>query len=315
MFKDKFQSSFQYDLIRSGLDNFLVCGEVYRRDEIDATHYPVFHQLDAVRTLHKEKLFVNNPQLEIFETSFKTHLHANPALAGSSKCIDQNKQPCHTLEAVKLTEYELKTTLVDLTKSLFGDNIEYRWVDTYFPFTQPSWELEILHNDKWFEVLGCGIMRHEILEKAGMSNSIGYAFGLGLERLAMILFDIPDIRLFWSTDTGFLNQFTEKGHLNQKYKPISMYPQCSNDLSFWLPVEMDKYSMNDFYDIIRDVGGDIVEQVSLIDKFTHPKTKKTSLCFRIVYRHMEKTLTQAEVNLVHQAVANAIVAQYKVVIR
>lgn len=306
----------QADLIRSGLDNFLVCGEVYRRDEIDATHYPVFHQLDGVRTLHRDKLFSkkNNEHLEIFETSFKERLNGQP----DPHCIDQMKQPCHTLESVKLMEHELKTTLLELAKSLFGAQIEYRWVDTTFPFTQPSWELEIMYSGKWLEVLGCGIMRDEILKKAGVSNSIGYAFGLGLERLAMILFDIPDIRLFWSRDTGFLNQFSESSAKIQKYKPVSLYPQCANDLSFWLSQEManaGQYSMNDFYDVIRDVGGDTIEQVTLKDEFKHPKTGKTSLCFRIVYRHMEKTLTQAEVNELHSQVAQALVKQYGVVIR
>lgn len=57
------------------------------------------------------------------------------------------------------------------------------------------------------EILGCGIMRQEILQKAGAADRIGWAFGAGLERLAMCLYDIPDIRLFWSEDSGFLNQF------------------------------------------------------------------------------------------------------------
>lgn len=303
----------QYDLIRSGLDNFLVVGEVYRRDEIDATHYPVFHQLDGVRTLHRDKLFTSaNEHLEIFETSFKERAGGAP----EPKCIDQMKQPCHTLEAVKLMEHELKTTLADLAMALFGAQIEYRWVDTTFPFTTPSWELEILHQGKWLEVLGCGIMRDEILKKAGVSNSIGFAFGLGLERLAMILFDIPDIRLFWSRDSGFLNQFKERtsGKV-RKYKPVSVYPQCTNDLSFWLPDHTDGYAANDFYDVIRDIGGDTIEQVTLKDEFRHPKTQKISLCFRIVYRHMERTLKQAEVNELHKRIAEALVKQYSVEIR
>lgn len=69
-------------------------------------------------------------------------------------------------------------------------------------------------------------MRNEILNKAGVYNSIGFAFGLGLERLAMILYDIPDIRLFWSGDTGFLSQFNEKDiNKNIKYKAVSKFPQ------------------------------------------------------------------------------------------
>lgn len=252
----------QVDLIKSGLDNFLVVGEVYRRDEIDSTHYPVFHQLDAVRLLSKDKLFKRSAysEFEIFESKW------DDLAAGSfSKCIDQTKQPCHTLEAVKLIEAELKRILLGLAKDLFGDNLKYRWVDTYFPFTQPSWELEIYYKNIWMEVLGCGIMRNEIIQSSGVNNSIGYAFGLGLERLAMILFDIPDIRLFWSNDSGFLSQFSEKNLRSlPKYKPISVYPQCTNDLSFFLPhgVEIDTgFSPNDFYDLVRTVAGDVVEQV------------------------------------------------------
>uniref|UniRef100_T1H2V2 FDX-ACB domain-containing protein n=1 Tax=Megaselia scalaris TaxID=36166 RepID=T1H2V2_MEGSC len=124
------------------------------------------------------------------------------------------------------------------------------------------------------EVLGCGIMRNEILIHSGVSNSIGYAFGLGLERLAMILFDIPDIRLFWSNDSGFLNQFNEDEHRINKFKAISTFPQCTNDLSFWLPdsMEIENFSPNDFYDVARGIGGDMIEQITLVDKFKHPKT-------------------------------------------
>ncbi|XP_060651978.1 LOW QUALITY PROTEIN: probable phenylalanine--tRNA ligase, mitochondrial [Drosophila nasuta] len=309
----------QVELISGGLDNFLVVGEVYRRDEIDSTHYPVFHQADAVRLVTKDKLFERNPGLELFEETWTGSI-ANPKrILPSSKFMDQTKQPCHTLEAVKLMEHEMKHVLVGLTKDLFGPRIKYRWVDTYFPFTQPSWELEIYFKDNWLEVLGCGIMRHEILQHAGVHQSIGYAFGLGLERLAMILFDIPDIRLFWSNDSGFLSQFSEQDLQKlTKYKPISHYPQCTNDLSFWLPpdVEVNEgFSPNDFYDLVRSVAGDVVEQISLVDKFKHPKTGKSSVCFRIVYRHMERTMTQAEVNEIHKNIADASVEQFNVQIR
>ncbi|XP_037716831.1 probable phenylalanine--tRNA ligase, mitochondrial [Drosophila subpulchrella] len=309
----------QVELISGGLDNFLVVGEVYRRDEIDSTHYPVFHQADAVRLVTKDKLFERNPGLELFEETWSGSVVDPKLILPSSKFMDQTKQPCHTLEAVKLMEHEMKHVLVGLTKDLFGPRIKYRWVDTYFPFTQPSWELEIYFKDNWLEVLGCGIMRHEILQRSGVHQSIGYAFGVGLERLAMVLFDIPDIRLFWSNDSGFLSQFSEKDlHSLPKYKPISHYPQCTNDLSFWLPedIEVDAgFSPNDFYDLVRSVAGDMVEQISLVDKFKHPKTGKSSVCFRIVYRHMERTLTQAEVNEVHKQIASASVDSFNVQIR
>lgn len=160
-------------------------------------------------------------------------------------------------------EHEIKTVLVGLAKHLFGKEIQYRWVDSHFPFTQPSWELEVYWKGEWLELLGSGIMRNEILEKSGIGNTIGWAFGVGLERLAMVLYEIPDIRLFWSNDTGFLNQFKEEGK-QMKYKAVSVYPQCANDLSFWLSdnVKIGDFAENDFYDLVRDVGGDFIEQVN-----------------------------------------------------
>nr|AAB65750.2 phenylalanyl tRNA synthetase [Drosophila melanogaster] len=308
----------QVELISGGLDNFLVVGEVYRRDEIDSTHYPVFHQADAVRLVTKDKLFERNPGLELFEETWSGTL-ADPKLILPHPSSWTKPNSPATRRAVKLMEHEMKHVLVGLTKDLFGPRIKYRWVDTYFPFTQPSWELEIYFKDNWLEVLGCGIMRHEILQRSGVHQSIGYAFGVGLERLAMVLFDIPDIRLFWSNDSGFLSQFSEKDlHNLPKYKPISHYPQCTNDLSFWLPqdIEVDAgFSPNDFYDLVRSVAGDMVEQISLVDKFKHPKTGKSSVCFRIVYRHMERTLTQAEVNEIHKQIASASVDSFNVQIR
>lgn len=126
----------QLDLLKSGLDNFLVIGDVYRRDEIDSTHFPIFHQVDAVRTIRRDKLFANHEDLEIFEPNYVPN--SEPILTNNTdgKVVEAGKQPCHTLEAVKLAEHELKTVLVGLVKHLFGDKIKYRWVDAYFPFTQ-----------------------------------------------------------------------------------------------------------------------------------------------------------------------------------
>lgn len=217
------------------------------------------------------QLFPDQPDLDIFERGYRPSTYkvkdyhpSDEDVSSTGTCIEMSKQPCHTLEAVKVMEYQLKHALVGMVKCLFGENIDFRWVDAYFPFTQPSWELEVFYNDKWMEVLGCGIVRNEILIHAGATNSIAYAFGMGVERLAMALYDIPDIRLFWSRDTGFLSQFEDKepGRII-KYRPVSIYPQCSNDVSFWLPDNLTKedFSCNDFYDLVRDIGGDMIEQV------------------------------------------------------
>uniref|UniRef100_A0A8C0QK99 phenylalanine--tRNA ligase n=1 Tax=Chelonoidis abingdonii TaxID=106734 RepID=A0A8C0QK99_CHEAB len=186
------------------------------------------------------------------------------------------------MEAVRLVEFNLKQVLTKLVTHLFGDGLEIRWVDCYFPFTHPSFEMEISFQGEWMEVLGCGVMEQQLVNSAGAEEKIGWAFGLGLERLAMILYDIPDIRLFWSEDERFLKQFSVP-HIDQKvhFQPLSKYPPLINDISFWLPSE--KYSENDFYDLVRTIGGDLVEKVALIDEFTHPNY---SCCWLIVWRYL-----------------------------
>ncbi|KAM9488787.1 phenylalanine--tRNA ligase, mitochondrial isoform 1-T1 [Clarias gariepinus] len=285
-------SAHQRELVLSGLDRFLVAGDVYRRDEIDASHYPVFHQMEGVRLFTNHELFAqveNGEDLSLFERSSRR---------------TPQKQETHTLEAVKLVEFNLKHTLTQLIRHLFGEELEIRWVECYFPFTHPSFEMEVRFQGDWLEVLGCGVMEQELLHSAGAENKIGWAFGLGLERLAMVLFGIPDIRLFWSKDERFLNQF-RLTNINDPvtFQALSKYPPLFNDISFW--VTTGGYVENDFYDLVRSIGGDLVEKVTLQDQFTHPKTKKVSHCYRIVYRHMERTLSQEEVRLIHQAIEQA----------
>ncbi|KZC09066.1 putative phenylalanine--tRNA ligase, mitochondrial [Dufourea novaeangliae] len=293
----------QADLISMGLNNFLIIGDVYRKDEIDRVHYPVFHQADGVRLCTVQEVFSNTKDpdgLRLFE-----HRGVESS----------EKQGCHTLESVKIMEHELKNTLIGLAQTLFGKDIRCKWVEQYFPFTHPSWELEVYYKDQWLELLGCGIIRQEILQSAGAGERIGWAFGLGLERLAMCLYNIPDIRLFWSKDSGFLNQFKfEDPNTMVQYKPISIYPQCKNDVSFWLP-EDGSYSPNDFYDIIQDVANHRVEQVILKDVYTHPVTKRVSHCYTIVYRHMERTLIKREVNKVHDRIKQHVTECLHVTVR
>lgn len=176
---------------------------------------------------------------------------------------------------------------------MFG-KIEVRWVDAFFPFTNPSLEMEIFYNNQWLEVLGCGVIQQQILRNCQLSTNRGWAFGLGLERLAMILFNIPDIRLFWSSDPRFHSQFSD-GKIT-KFQPYSKYPVCLKDITFWLPKETEKFHENDFFELVRSVAGDLVETVKLVDSFKHPKTGRTSHCYRINFRSMDRNLTNDEIN-------------------
>lgn len=116
-----------------------------------------------------------------------------------------------------------------------------------------------------------------------MSDRAGWAFGIGIERLAMVLFDVPDIRLFWSEDERLTSQFKD-GQI-AKFKPFSKFPACYKDISFWYD---EDFHENDFCEVVRGVAGDLVEDVKLIDEFTHPKTKRKSKCYRINYQSMDR---------------------------
>lgn len=190
-----------------------------------------------------------------------------------------------------------------------------RWIDASFPFTHPSWEYEVEIDGKWYELLGCGLMEHRVLENSGLNRDyIGWAFGLGLERIAMIMYGIPDIRLFWSNDSGFLNQFAfDDSSRAVRYKPVSVYPQCINDLSMWLSEK--KIDPLDFYDLVRTIGGDLIEQVVLVDEFYHEKKQRASQTYRIIYRSMHRTLTKDEINVIHKDIESHCRKQFGAEIR
>ena len=226
----------------------------------------------------------------------------------------ESKQEIYKTEAVNAVETELKTTIESFVRYLMGEDLPMRWVTAYFPFTHPSWELEIYYNNKWVEILGSGIIEHKLLVNAGNADKIGWAIGVGLERLAMIRYQIPDIRLFWSTDSGFLCQFESANHLNKIiYKPRANHPQLSFDISFWSPKAFS-YCDNDFHDVVRNFGGDLIEQVKRIDDFTN-KEGNTSHTYRIVYRSHERMLTKNEVNVIHKNIESHVVNNWRVQIR
>jgi phenylalanyl-tRNA synthetase alpha chain len=142
--------------------------------------------------------------------------------------------------------HDMKSHIEKIVKDLFGAKTEMKWIDAYFPFTDPSFELEIFYENKWVEMLGCGVVHNFVLEKSGRSTERGWAAGLGLERFAMKLFKIPDVRLFWSEDQRFLSQFKE-GEISS-FKEFSKYPVCTKDLSMWTSPQ---YNANDLYEVIR----------------------------------------------------------------
>lgn len=237
-------------LLRSGVRAFINCGDVYRRDTVDRTHHPVFHQVDGAR---------------LFE-------------AGT---------PQATVIA------DLKDALGGLARELFGVDTRTRWVESTFPFTNPSFELEVHWGGEWLEVLGCGELRRGVLDNAGVDGqTTGWAFGLGLERLAMVLFGVPDIRLFWSEDPRFSAQFRD-GDLSTRFKPFSVYPPVAKDVSFWVE-DKERFHENDVHECARLVAGELVEDVRIVDRFV--KEERESLCFRVTFRSMERSLTHAEVN-------------------
>src|SRR3954466_2794177 len=148
-------------------------GAAYRRDEVDATHSAQFHQIEGLY-------------------------------------VDKN-----------VSVADLKGTLEFFMRELFGKDTAVRFRPHYFPFTEPSFEIDVRskalkRGEQWIEVCGCGMVHPAVFEAVDRSRAdaaydpekwTGFAFGLGMDRLAMILFDIPDIRLFSQNDLRFLKQF------------------------------------------------------------------------------------------------------------
>jgi phenylalanyl-tRNA synthetase alpha chain len=148
-------------------------GAAYRRDEVDATHSPQFHQIEGLY-------------------------------------VDEN-----------VSVADLKGALEFFFRGLFGTDTAVRFRPHYFPFTEPSFEIDVRSKalkkgEQWIEVAGSGIVHPAVFEAVNKARGddaydpekwTGFAFGLGMDRLAMILFDIPDIRLFAQNDLRFLRQF------------------------------------------------------------------------------------------------------------
>jgi len=139
----------------------LTSGRCYRRDTVDATHMPVFHQVDGF-------------------------------MVGEG-----------------ITFADLKGVLATFAREMFGAQTRTRFQPSYFPFTEPSAELAVSFEGRWLELGGCGMFHPRVLEMGGIDPEryTAFAFGLGVDRPAMVRYGIPDIRLFWENDLRLLGQF------------------------------------------------------------------------------------------------------------
>ncbi|KAI9804769.1 MAG: hypothetical protein M1825_001137 [Sarcosagium campestre] len=359
-------SAHQADLFRANESpGYLVSADVYRRDAIDRSHYPIFHQMEGARMWDRTQVPSGDITRAVYkdlEESLDTHAvkieDPNPTTHPERNPLQIEH---HKAEEVEAIAAHLKRTLELLVIDIFSraaaaaaaaatgagggtpspppSPLKIRWVEAYFPFTSPSWELEVFWDGEWLELLGCGIVKQTLPIAAGVPSQLGWAFGLGLERLAMLLFSIPDIRLFWSKDPRFLSQFVGLPNPNAtlpRFVPFSKYPACYKDVAFWLPDPTStpaanaaggalspataphtsvSFHENDVMEIVREVAGDVAEDVRLLDEFKHPKTGRRSLCYRVNYRSLERTLTTAEANAFHDGVREKLVERLGVELR
>ncbi|KAI1102289.1 phenylalanyl-tRNA synthetase [Jackrogersella minutella] len=340
-------SAHQADLFRANRsEGYLISADVYRRDEVDRSHYPIFHQMEGARSWDRakvangdvaaailsdlEKLPKHN--IEVQDPNPPFHEERNPRQAEHHSPAEAEAIAAHLKRSLELMVVEIftraKAAAMKADPNFVDEPLQVRWVEAYFPFTSPSWELEVYYGQEWLEILGCGVVKQDLYINAGVPNQLGWAFGIGLERIAMILFQIPDIRQFWSEDPRFLDQFrgvSDDLDSLKLFKPVSKYPICPKDTSFWLrqrpavggvaSANADGFHENDMMEIVRSVAGDVVEDVKLVDEFTNRKTGRKSLCYRINYRSLERTLKNDEVNDMHAEINRLLVKKLGVEIR
>ena len=136
-------------------------------------------------------------------------VYRNEAIGYKSYCLFHQVEGIYINKKVSLAE--LKGCLEYFVKQMFGLKIKTRFRPSFFPFTEPSAEVDIWDNKRkqWMEILGCGMVNPNVLTNVGYDNKKyqGFAFGMGIERIAMIKYGIKDIRLFYQNDKRFLEQF------------------------------------------------------------------------------------------------------------
>ncbi len=212
-----------------------------------------------------------------------------------------------------ITIDDLKAVLIEIAHAIFGKDINYRINPDDFPYTEPSLEMEVEVNGRWVEVLGSGVVRPVVLKNLGVDPEAynGWAFGFGLERLAIISMALPDIRLLWSDDPRIKKQLK----LGHTYIPVSKYPPITRDISFVVSAD---FIPNNYFDLIRDIGGELVEEVKLIDKYENPEkfgAHKISYTYRIIYRSNDRTLLASEVDSIQKKIYEETALQFHAELR
>ncbi len=139
-------------------------------------------------------------------------VYRNEAISAKSYCLFHQVEGLYIDKNVTLAE--LKGTLIAFVHQFFGNDVKYRFRPSFFPFTEPSAEMDIWWEPKgkpgrWLEILGCGMVDPNVLENCGIDSEewVGYAFGIGVERNALRKYGIDDIRVFFDNDKRFLTQF------------------------------------------------------------------------------------------------------------
>lgn len=168
----------------------------------------------SVQVRHMEK---NSPPIRILSPG---RVYRNEAISARAHCLFHQIEGLYIDSNVSFSD--LKQTLLYFAKNLFGEKSKIRLRPSYFPFTEPSAEVDVywgLKNEAdyritkgtgWLEILGCGMVDPNVLSNCGIDPNkySGFAFGMGIERIAMLKYKIDDIRLFYENDVRFLKQFS-----------------------------------------------------------------------------------------------------------
>lgn len=241
--------------------------------------------------------------------------------------VDRTHYPCfHQIDGLyvvdrrlgEVNKGDLIEVLTEIARAIYGADVETQISVDSFPFTDPSVELAVKLGGRWLEILGAGCVHPQVFRNLGLDPEryTGWAFGFGLDRLAMVKMSIDDIRVLWSQDPRIASQFVD---LNSIYRPVSSFPSTFRDVTLLLPKEM---SLNRFYEIVREEGRvsgeDAIEAVELVDRYENDArfgAERRSYSFRIVYCSNVRTLTNVEVNETQTRIREAVVRELKAELR